>query len=141
MHPRNCGSEKIVRTGSVSPCVHPLEIKTTTTKADSFCRLNFNVYIDLDNVNRQRAIAKDKNQRRPISLEEKHNTFIAAVRKRGNASCHQAENERQRKESEQDHISSIKRVTRKFPEVSRCSRAKQRQRNVQNKPVMLFFAN
>ena len=141
MHPRNCGSEKIVRTGYVSPCVHPLEIKTTTTKADSFCRLNFNVYIDLDNVNRQRAIAKDKNQRRPISLEEKHNTFIAAVRKRGNASCHQAENERQRKEIEQDHISSIKRVTKKFPEVSRCSRAKQRQRNVQNKPVMLFFAN
>ena len=141
MHPRNCGSEKIVRTGSVSPCVHPLEIKTTTTKADSFCRLTFNVYIDLDNVNRQRAIAKDKNQRRPISLEEKHNTFIAAVRKRGNASCYQAENERQRKEIEQDHISSIKRVTRKFPEVSRCSRAKQRQRNVQNKPVMLFFAN
>ena len=28
-------------------------------------------------------------------------------------------------------ISSIKRVTRKFLEVSRCSRAKQRQRNVQ----------
>ena len=102
MHPRNCGSEKIVRTGSVSPCVHPLEIKTTTTKADSFCRLNFNVYIDLDN--RQRAIAKDENQRRPISLEEKHNTFIAAVTKRGNASSHQAENERQRKEIEQDHI-------------------------------------
>ena len=141
MHPRNFGSEKIVRTGYVSQCIHPLEIKTTTTKADSFCRLNFNVYIDLDNVNRQRAIAKDKNQRRPISLEEKHNTFIAAVRKRGNASCHQAENERQRKEIEQDHISSIKRVTWKFPEVSRCSRAKQRQRNVQNKPVMLFFAN
>ena len=68
MHPRNFGSEKIVRTGYVSPCVHPSEIKTTTTKADSFFRLNFNVYIDLDN--RQRAIAKDKNQRRPISLEE-----------------------------------------------------------------------
>ena len=30
-------------------------------------------------------------------------------------------------------ISSIKRVTRKFLEVSRCSRAKQRQRNVQKK--------
>ena len=29
--------------------------------------------------------------------------------------------------------SSIKRVTRKFLEVSRCSRAKQRQRNVQKK--------
>ena len=31
------------------------------------------------------------------------------------------------------NISSIKRVTRKFLEVSRCSRAKQRQRNVQKK--------
>ena len=102
MHPRNFGSENIVRTGYVSPYVHPLEIKTTTTKADFFFRLNFNVYIDLDN--RQRAIAKDKTQRRPISLEEKHNTFIAAVRKRGNASCHLAENERHRKEIEQDHI-------------------------------------
>ena len=30
-------------------------------------------------------------------------------------------------------ISSIKRVTTKFPEVSRCSRAKQRQRNEQKK--------
>ena len=31
------------------------------------------------------------------------------------------------------NISSIKRVTRKFLEVSRCSRAKHRQRNVQKK--------
>ena len=30
-------------------------------------------------------------------------------------------------------ISSIKRVTKKFLEVSRCSRAKQRQRNVQKR--------
>ena len=47
-----------------------------------------------------------------------------------------AKNERQWKKSEQNKydISSIKRVTRKFLEVSRCislsSRAKQRQRNV-----------
>ena len=41
-------------------------------------------------------------------------------------------------------ISSIKRVTKKFLEVSRCSRAKQRQRNVQRKCAALaklFFAN
>ena len=31
------------------------------------------------------------------------------------------------------HISSIKCVTKRFPEVSRCSRAKQRQGNVQKK--------
>ena len=40
-------------------------------------------------------------------------------------------------------ISSIKRVTNMFLEVSRCSRAKQRQRNVQNKcaaSAKLFFA-
>ena len=40
-------------------------------------------------------------------------------------------------------ISSIKRVTKKFLEVSPCSRAKQRQRNVQNKCAarakLLFF--
>ena len=42
-------------------------------------------------------------------------------------------------------IPSIKRVTRKFLEVSRCSRAKQRQRNVQKKCVarakLLFCYN
>ena len=39
------------------------------------------------------------------------------------------------------NISSIKRVTRKFLEleVSRCSRAKQQQRNVQKKRTKLFF--
>ena len=31
------------------------------------------------------------------------------------------------------YISSIKRVTKKFLDISRCSRAKQRQRNVQKK--------
>ena len=47
----------------------------------------------------------------------------------------QDENERQWKivnEKTYDN-SSIKRVTKKFLEVSRCSRAKQRQRNVQKK--------
>ena len=34
-------------------------------------------------------------------------------------------------EQEYIHVSSIKRVSGKFLEVSRCSRAKQRQRNVQ----------
>ena len=41
-------------------------------------------------------------------------------------------------------ISSIKRVTRKFLEVSCCSRAKQRQRNVQKSVLHVqscFFAN
>ena len=41
-------------------------------------------------------------------------------------------------------ISSIKRVTKKFVEVLRCSRAKQRQRNVQESVLhgqSCFFAN
>ena len=48
----------------------------------------------------------------------------------------QGENERQWKKKVKKKtydISSIKRVTKKFLEVSRCSRAKQRQRNVQEK--------
>ena len=50
-----------------------------------------------------------------------------------NASGHQGENEWQRKKkSEQEHVqhSFLKRLTRK---VSRCSRAKQRQRNYKKK--------
>ena len=73
-------------------------------KADSFFRLYFNAFIDMDN--RGRVRARDKEQRWPISLEEKHKNFIAAVRKRGNASCHQGENKRRRKKkSEQEHTS------------------------------------
>ena len=47
----------------------------------------------------------------------------------------QGENERKWKKVNENtyDISSIKRVTKKFLEVSRCSRAKQRQRNVQKK--------
>ena len=53
-----------------------------------------------------------------------------------NTSGHQGENQRQWKKKVNKKtydISSVKRVTRKFLEVSRCSRAKQRQRNVQKK--------
>ena len=54
-----------------------------------------------------------------------------------NASGHQGENDYKRQwkkvNSNTYDICSIKRVTMKFLEVSRCSRAKQRQRNVQKK--------
>ena len=55
----------------------------------------------------------------------------------GNASGHQwkvkmSGSEKKVNENTYD-ISSIKRETKKFLEVSRCSRAKQRQRNVQKK--------
>ena len=57
----------------------------------------------------------------------------------------QVENERQwKKVSENTYdISSIKRVTKKFVEVSRCSRSKQQQRNVQKSVLHVqscFFA-
>ena len=68
-------------------------------KAVCFFGLNFNVYIDV--VSRERARGRDKKQRGPISLEEKHENFIAAVRKRVNASGQQVENEWQRKKREQ----------------------------------------
>ena len=57
----------------------------------------------------------------------------------GNASGHQCKEKMsgsEKKGNENTHdISSIKRVTKTFLEVSRCSRAKQLQRNVQKKCV------
>ena len=48
-------------------------------KAEFFVRLNFNVYINVEN--RERAKGRNTQQLRPISLEEKHQNFTAAVRK------------------------------------------------------------
>ena len=65
----------------------------------------------------------------------------------GNASGHhmQSENEWQWKKKMNKNTYNIKRVTKKFLEVSRCSCAKQRQRNVQKKMSctfkVAFFAN
>ena len=68
-----------------------------------------------------------------------------------NASGHQGKKERRRKKVNRTtyKIFSMKRVTRKFLEVSRCRLAKQRQRNVQKKCaaraklllLLFFFAN
>ena len=61
------------------------EKKCNNNKADSFFRLNFNVNIDVKWITEnelEREIKKrKKKQRRPISLEEKRDNFIAAVRK------------------------------------------------------------
>ena len=61
--------------------------------------------------------------------------FCSGGEKIRNASGHLGDNEQQWKKVNKNtyNISSIKRVTRKRLEVSRCSRAKQRQRNVQRK--------
>ena len=78
-----------------------------------------------------------KNKGDIFLLEEQHENFVAAVTKWEMLA---ATNARWKlaavKKSEQEHvyeISPIKLVTKKFLEVSRCSHAKQRQRNVQKK--------
>ena len=71
-------------------------------------------------------------------LEEQHKKIRSDGDKMRNSSGHQymqGENECSEKKvnAYTDDISSIKRITKMFLEVSRCSRAKQWQRNVQKK--------
>ena len=81
-------------------------------------------------------------------LQEQHDNFVAAVRKwemlaATNAMWKWAAVKKKASENTYD-ISPIKRVTKKFVEVSRCSRATQRQRNVQKSVLHVqscFFAN
>ena len=79
--------------------------------------------------------------------------FCSCGEKMRNACVHQGENERRKKKVNMDtyDIFSIKRVTRKFLEVSPCSRPKQWQTNVQKsvlhvqivslqiRPIAVFF--
>ena len=63
-----------------------------------------------------------KNKGDIFLFEEQHENFVAAVTKWEMLAATNAF---------PPYISSTKRVTKKFLEVSRCSRAKQRQRNIQ----------
>ena len=87
---------------------------------------------------RQRSRARDKKQRRHFFVGRITWKFCSGGDKMGNASSgHQwkvkiSGSEKIVNENTYDS-SSIKRVTKKFLEVSRCSREKQRQRNVQKK--------
>ena len=77
-----------------------------------------------------------KNKEDIFLLEEQHQNFVVAIRKwemLAATNQMQGENERQWKKVNENtyDISSIKSVAKKFLEVSRCSRPKQRQRNVQ----------
>ena len=68
-------------------------------------------------------------------LEGQHEKFVAAVRKReilAATKVKMSRSEKKRNKNTYD-ISFIKRVTRTFLELSRCSRAKPGQRNVQKK--------
>ena len=78
-------------------------------------------------------------------LEEQHENFLAAVRKWEILAATKVKMSEWKKVNNNRYdISSIKRVTRKFLEVSPCGRAKQRQRNVQKKVAarakLFFFA-
>ena len=71
---------------------------------------------------------------RSYLLEEQHENVLAAVRKLEILAATEVKMSEWKKVNNTRYdISSVKRVTRKFLEVSRCSRAKQRQRNVQKK--------
>ena len=111
--------------------------KNNNNKADCLLRLNLNVFIDVDN--RKRARVKGKQQGDQFRLKKNITILhITAVIKRGNVSGHQSEKERQRKKSEQEHI---KRVTRKFVGVTRCSRAKQNDMQNKNFSEMRILEN
>ena len=82
---------------------------------------------------------------RSYLLEEQHENFLTEVRKWEILAAIKVKMSEWKKVNDSRYdISSIKRVTRKFLEVLRCGRAKQRQRNVQKKcaaRAKLFFAN
>ena len=74
-------------------------------------------------------------ERTTTLLEEQHENFVAAVTKWEMLAATSAKWKwaavKKKVNGNTRNISSIKRVTNRFLEVSRCSRAKQRQRNVQ----------
>ena len=78
-------------------------------------------------------------------LEEQHEKFLAAVRKwEILAATKMKMGEWKKVNNNKYDISSVKIVTRKFLEVSRCGRSKQRQRNVQKNVLHVqscFFAS
>ena len=78
-------------------------------------------------LNEKKRATEKKKQRRHFFVERTTKKFCSSGDKIRNVSGHKCKGENTY------DISSIKRVTKKFPEVSRCSRAKQRQINVQKK--------
>ena len=149
IHPRNFDSEKILHTSTPScklgwnftfqaPArfsskshVHPglLERKKNNNKAGFFFQLNFNVYAEVDNRERARAVRYNVKTKETNFIGRKTWKFYSGGEKMRNANGYLDENECQWKKSKQYtyDISSIKRVTRKFLEleVSLCSHVKQ----------------
>ena len=84
---------------------------------------------------RQRSRARDEKKKGTFFVGRTKWKFCTGGDKRRNATGHQCKVKRSGSEKKVNentfYISSKKRVTTKFLEVSRCSRAKRRQRNVQ----------
>ena len=95
--------------------------KNNNNKAESFFRLNFNVYINVDNREKARARNRTTTTTTTNLVGRKTWKFYSGTEKMRNASFHQGENERQwkTKVNRNTNISSKKRVTREFLEVSR----------------------
>ena len=95
-------------------------------------------------LNEKKSYRELERKLRSYLLEEQHENFLAAVIKWEILSAIKLKMSNWKKVNNNRYdISSIKRVTRKFLEVSRCSRAKQRQRNVQKSVLHVqscFFA-
>ena len=91
------------------------------------------------NIEQEKDREKEKVGGRPEKLNEKKGDrkFCSGGNKMRNASGHQCKVKMRGSEKivnkKTYDISSIKRVTKRFLEASRCSHAKQRQRNVQKK--------
>ena len=121
-----------------------LEIKNNNNEADSFFRLNLNVYIGVDN--RESARVSDKKKTKETNFVWRITwKFYSGCEKMRNASDTKVKTSGSEKRVDRTtyNISSIKRVPRKFLEVSCCHRVKQRQRNVQKVcctcKVVFFF--
>ena len=87
--------------------------------------------------NRERARTRDKKTKKTNFVWRITWKFYSGCENMWNASGHQGKTQQTGSEKKVNrttyNISSIKRVTREFLEVSRCRRAKQRQRNEQEK--------
>ena len=83
----------------------------------------------------EREYVRDKQQRRHFFWWKNKMTFLicSCDEKIRNANGHQCKVKLSGSETDMYDFSSIKSVTKKFVEVSRCSRAKQRQKNVQKR--------
>ena len=100
-------------------------------------------------LNEKKSDRELERKTRSYLLEEQNENFLAAVRKWEILAATKVKMSEWKKVNYNRYdISSIKRVTRKFLEVSRCGRAKQRQRNGQEKCaarakffLFVFFAN